>query len=504
MADCSYDNPRYHCPYEADNKTGDGFCIFHSPSPVKDPNAFKSLLACHRKHCGDLFIGFQFPNAFSFKGETFVQDADFSNANFETPDMFVKAKFEKPANFSKATFAGPVTLFQDTEFSDAVSFQDAEFTGHADFSSAIFSGRSGFRYVKFKESAVFGGAVFEDETDFSYARFTSADFTEADFHTITDFSAAEFEKFARFVAVGFIEDVYFSRTEFREGVSFLRAEFTGNAHFGGAKFCGITNLSRVMFSKRGSFLSAREEGKICQMFEFAQNEGYLDFTNVLIEPSGSLFFSDSDLRKARFLGTDVRKIEFVGETWPVITWPEISWLPNLLRTKREAVYDEIVSKEHPGAATYPHMAQLYRRLKHNYEDEKNYARAGDFHYGEKQMRRWGENRASLRILLTLYWAVSGYGERFLLPLLWTILLFLTSTTAYLHWNLLKIHGTSTIVDWSGFSEAFLYSLRVMTLLKPTNFEPVGLPGDAIYTLQSILGPILIGLSALAIRQQLKR
>ena len=48
-----------------------------------------------------------------------------------------------------------------------------------------------------------------------------------------------------------------------------------------------------------------------------------------------------------------------------------------------------------------------------------------------------------------------------------------------------------------------YSFRVMTFLRPTDLAPQGF-AKFIHTIQSLLGPLFIGLFALAVRQRLKR
>ncbi|WP_030832556.1 hypothetical protein [Streptomyces sp. NRRL S-104] len=54
-----------------------------------------------------------------------------------------------------------------------------------------------------------------------------------------------------------------------------------------------------------------------------------------------------------------------------------------------------------------------------FEDAKNEPDAADFYYGEMEMRRHdGDRPRSERALLTLYWAVSGYGLRASRALAW--------------------------------------------------------------------------------------
>ena len=83
-----------------------------------------------------------------------------------------------------------------------------------------------------------------------------------------------------------------------------------------------------------------------------------------------------------------------------------------------------------GERVYPweQVERLYREVKQNYNDHRDYARAGDFHYGEKEMQRLNcRTPLSLWVFLCLYWMVSGYGERFLRPLLWAVGLLVVAT-----------------------------------------------------------------------------
>ena len=47
-----------------------------------------------------------------------------------------------------------------------------------------------------------------------------------------------------------------------------------------------------------------------------------------------------------------------------------------------------------------------------------------------------------------------------------------------------------------------YGLRVITLLRPDDLVPIGY-ARYVHTLQSLLGPLFLGLFALAVRQRLK-
>jgi hypothetical protein len=109
----------------------------------------------------------------------------------------------------------------------------------------------------------------------------------------------------------------------------------------------------------------------------------------------------------------------------------------------------------------------------------------------------------------LGWTVSSYGERYLRPLVWAAALLLISTISYLWLGLegKRVGGRTSILSMSSMGDwlqAAHYSFRTMTFLKPEDVAtPIGY-SRAVHTVQSLLGPLFLGLFALAVRQRLKR
>jgi hypothetical protein len=174
---------------------------------------------------------------------------------------------------------------------------------------------------------------------------------------------------------------------------------------------------------------------------------------VVINPPDVITFRGADLKKCQFLDTDLRKVQLVDITWPqtaptdgnkIVT--RFAWLRIGQRLgQRVVVYDEIAPVESGAGSTrpWPKLERLYRELKQNHEDRRDYDRAGDFHYGEKEIRRQNPDTAwGLWFFLTLYRWFSGYGERYLPPLLWAGLLFVGSTFGYMLWGLRPKNGGS--------------------------------------------------------------
>jgi hypothetical protein len=123
-------------------------------------------------------------------------------------------------------------------------------------------------------------------------------------------------------------------------------------------------------------------------------------------------------------------------------------------------------------------------------------------------RRNPETARGLRFFLWLYRWFGGYGEHYLPPLVWAGLLFAGSTIGYMWWGLRpKTEGPllawTNRWNWWDWLQGMDYSFRVMTFLKPDDWVPVGY-ARVINTFQTLLGPLFLGLFALALRQRLKR
>lgn len=179
------------------------------------------------------------------------------------------------------------------------------------------------------------------------------------------------------------EEAYF------DGATFKRANFSG-ATFEKFNFSGATFNEQAVFSYctfQGSFVF----GGSNQHVLFAGAE--VDFCNITLDPLGTIAFRNADLRRCRFLNTDVREIEFTSVEWCRTSsrWPGKGTV---------CVYDELCYADNI-EEEWGRLERLYRELKQNYEDRKDYARAGDFHFREKEMRKHNRRDTPLshRILL---------------------------------------------------------------------------------------------------------
>ena len=440
-------------------------CILHYQNQKKEWNEFYAALETHRKRSSDFSLFF-FPGETDFFEAEFDQDASFFGATFNGEAMFHLAKFHGRATFEKATFGGEAG-FGGANFEKTASFDEVTFRGEAHVHDATFGDGAGFSSVKF---------------------------------TTANFISSAFKGGVHFGLSNFGGEVDFSWATFGKSVEFLRSTFSGETSFVGTRFAEEGASFRFSsFRARARFASGEMDGEHIRMFSRLD----VDFRDVAVEPPGAVTFVEADLRRCRFLGTNLEYLRFTGVKWP--------------RTsdgRRDALHDEIVSGKNDQSGSLAQIEDLYRQVKKSYEGQRDYERASDFHYGEKEMRRRNPGtRKGLRALLWLYRNLSGYGEEYLRPLVWSFILLAVSAAGYLYFGLQVQDGKTTLAfqqlkAWSTDSlwvlgKGLFYSFRVMTLLRPDDLEPLRW-GQLIHAGQSLLGPLLLGLAGIAIRQRLRR
>jgi hypothetical protein len=194
-----------------------------------------------------------------------------------------------------------------------------------------------------------------------------------------DFGAATFSKAAFFGAAKFLMEAGFTGATFTEGATFDSATFIDGADFDGAIFSG-----RTLFAGGQGYTKAARH-------ILADME--VNFRRVIINPPDAVAFLVADLTKCQFQDTDLRKMQFVGVKWPqkgrrTVVYDEI--IP-VGAADRTAFYPDIqltgIESVQGSMRPWSQLERPYRELKQNYEDRRDYERAGDFHYGEKEMPR---------------------------------------------------------------------------------------------------------------------
>ena len=473
-----------------------------------------------------------------------LKDANFEKATFTGAARFVGATFSGAARFGGATFTGDA-WFEGATFTGDAWFGAATFTGAAWFVGATFTGAASFEKATFTGAAWFGWAAFSGAARFGGATFTGdAWFVGATFERARALGPLIVWERAAFTGAVFLEQVTLRISAAR--VSLAGVVFRGGAdlrvrwaqvELDDADFAApslVASLPPVTATESKSFLGWEEltdEGWRCRVAD--PPSGFEPrVVSMRRAKVGNLALSGVDLRACRFEGAhglDQMRLEFVrfaetpsGWRWKPIPWrwtrrqvlaEEHQW-----RHPREGWYGEEIRGAGEESEPLPpeRIAAIYRALRKGREDNKDEPGAADFYYGEMEMRRqkpqevaagsgdereepfsrsagWGE-----RLILRLYWLVSGYGlraSRALIALALTVVAF------------------AFLFDWWGFSpdrhlgRALIFSIESTSSLfrlPETEGSALTPAGEVLQVVLRLLGPLFFALALLSVRGRVKR
>jgi hypothetical protein len=505
----------------------------------------------------------EFTSRCVFSEATFVTDADFRGTKFSKGADFSKATFAQVANFVAGHF-GPDTFFIETVFNgDALFhscwflkvsfFSGATFAQNADFTEARFKGLVDFATASFTLTAGFVATVFGEVAYFSQAGFAGA----------ADFADARFEKDAYLFASRFADQAQFSRVTFAHKADFSGSEFAGPADFHNASFEGMANFSTATFARDARFMEAVFKGE-CSFwladirdvadFHHATFEGRVEFRETRIaedsarrpapvfvlarfEKPENVAFYKTYLGRALFHNCDVSRFLFSN----------VRWLQRPGNYNR-IVFEEVVDVQDaaagalrpqvgsPDERNYGLIAELYQQLKKNYDDRRDYWTAGDFHYGEMEMKRLSSPRRNRVLrwlhrnlgLVAWYKHASDYGESYGKPAIWLLGVLVLFAALYPLLGLRPSAGKSPAAKTTSaqaqtpspqetdlrywnyerpgrlFCHSMMTSLGVAAFQRDLAYEPSYPWGRLLALLELLLTSALIGLFLLAVRRQFRR
>ncbi|MBD3398050.1 hypothetical protein GF413_03155 [Candidatus Micrarchaeota archaeon] len=525
-------NCRYHsiCGLEADNNSREGLCILHSKDPNKDRQSFNNHLYQRIDNGNFDFSHFVFPEGISFGDKHFNRDISLSNAVFLGSVNFRSALFDKKANFNDAEFHGDA-IFQEIQAREYISFMSAKFCQEADFFHAKFHDSSNFNRTSFCGLANFNWCSFGKSTSFRKAEFWyHSYFSNTTFAGAILFENVIFLCKSEYQGTKFLGDAYFNRARFGEEALFVYSDFRGQLRFdntvveGDADFRKATmrseaNFCKTIFKKKALFKTITfEKGADFTDTDFRADTSFsgsvfldyvifaskdtkarifqcinIDLSSITIKPPDALIIRNADLRKCRLLSTDMRKCELTGVKWQK-------------RDGRYVVYEDELLCRLSESIDWHQLERLYRELKQNFDERREYHWAGNFNHSEKETcLNNPKTPCKTKTVLYLYKHISQYGEDYLTPLKWLLILWILSASLFYGFDLLGFNcSVSTLDDKPNIANVILFSFQSMTLMKYSDVSPVRFGGYALNTMLNIIGPLLIGLFALALRQRFKR
>lgn len=496
-----------------------------------------------------------------FSGARFALAAWFSRAQFVRTAWFSDARFTRDARFDHVQFAA--AFFSSAQFIGAAGFDHAQFTGAAWFIDAQFKDAAGFDHAQFTGTAWFSGAQFIGAAGFSGTRLAGAgEFSGARFETATSLGplAAASLSVDRAVFVGPVmieaaaNAVSCRDTTWSAGVT-LRLRYAEvdleRATFTVPSF--VTGSDQPFEPSVGPLDESEIRNHVLHKGDDPPDLWVPTLTSLRGSDSANLSVTDVDLSHCRFAGArllDEVRLEgrcvfdhppqgfHTSWAWPPIwRWSnrqslaeERTWRTT---TRKYARWSKARSSE-PAEVGPERLAGLYRQLRKAQEDAKNEPGAADFYYGEMEMRRHSiTTPAAERTILWLYWLLSGYGLRAVRALAALGILAVITTTALTAWGLAASappQNLTGIITSSAGNRARINATlntatpqlpsagqrwtapRARTALEVTldsivfraTDQPLTTAGIWTTDIARILGPVLLALALLAVRNRVKR
>src|SRR5712691_2510790 len=144
-------------------------------------------------------------------------------------------------------------------------------------------------------------------------------------------------------------------------------------------------------------------------------------------------------------------------------------------------------------ATVQQLSAIYRDLRRSLEQSDEESESNEFYYSEMTIRRESAH-GWRRVVLTLYWALGGYGVRPSRPVLAFILTSWLLATAFVRFNVLTVRG-AVGADQIGYIAAFDHLFLTSTsFLGSSGTQASGFVGLALDALARLILPTLLVLA----------
>jgi hypothetical protein len=546
------------------------------------------------------FENAEFAAVARFYGAQFTGMAVFGHVQFRATAAFTEANFGGITGFDNVQFNGAAVI-RNVKFGGRTKFDGSHFTGDAVLDGARFQGDVSFDRTEFSNDTMLRGAQFVSNASFKRADFRGGvTFDKAQFTLDAAFNGTHFRNSASFDRVRFHRRAVFDDTNFEKAIflgplaasslSFRRAVFSSPLQIDAAAAdvscrdtawrAGVTlrlryatvDLERATFTvpsfvggadhKFDSASGILSDDYIRMQVAAARIESPDLWVPVLISMQGAdafnLSVTDVDLSQCRFAGARVldqlrlegrcifdRPPNGVRRGW---AWPPI-WRWSSRQSLAEERFWRATTAKYSGWSAGgksgkpvevrpERLAGLYRQLRKAQEDAKNEPGAADLYYGEMEMRRHaGTTPTAERVILWLYWLISGYGLRAFRSVVALFIVGLLTTTILLGWGLGATvpvttppqYLAGTIISTSHKTASINATLRGITPQLPpssqrwtnertwtaveitleslvfrSSEQPLTSAGTWITIAARIFGPVLLALSLLAVRSRVKR
>jgi hypothetical protein len=215
-----------------------------------------------------------------------------------------------------------------------------------------------------------------------------------------------------------IEGITLDEAIFHAGADFSGSKLVGRLSLYGAKFCGKTHFAKSEFEFGALFIAAEFEAPV--WFSETRFCGKALFHAIKAGESQVRMqgISCTSLSNVNFSSLEAKMFSFTGCS----VWPEDFGYESSKETNDKA------------------LEELYRAMKQRASENHDQPQVSHWHYREKLMAlKRGGNGIFEAVMLWLYWATSGFGERAVRAGVWLLALValsfaLNATPQPLDWN----------------------------------------------------------------------
>lgn len=378
----------------------------------------------------------------------------------------------------------------------------------------------------------------------------------------------------------------FDNVTFKDESSFADIVFSGDIRFDRLWMAGRLRFSGVRIDQSSTFRFTH--AVIPKQKEYQQS--HITFQEIIFNPLLTTFYSIDDsqlpftngeviplliinfehctlsdvnftncsLRTFRFSGTYIGDVNFINCRWPSITKKVLGVdVHKRVGILGEELYIDNESRSNPEALR--HIADQYRQLKVSYDQQHDYAKAGEFYYNKNEIERRAEKIISSRkfvrkffshlinppiegfrksafkffirdipewitsttklTISSLYKYLAGYGEKPHWTALWLFFTIFCATGLNLLIGFIdKSSGKDVLIkyelgyglpSWSDFTNSAIYTIShhvfLKSLLGSDNYSVVGGSfGAAIHLLIGLVLLLLITFLVIGLQRRFKR
>jgi len=474
---CVYKNVTtgWKCPYEALEDSKDGFCIFHERRKDKDIEKFNEgiiKILVDKESDAYHFEGFFFPVLFlTFNFYCLLMDFEFDN-EFRKYVFFCESEFSEGAHFAGFKFSGEKSDFSGAKFlGEETIFHEVTFLGkHTNFSQAEFLGeKTYFLLTRFKsKNTTFTGIKSSGNIYFNWSEFSglNTDFQRGTFSgEITGFLWTDFSG----------GNTDFSEAQFLKGLtSFREAKFSAEkTSFIDTNFSGIqTIFSRAEFSGKNIDFSGADFLNGIVNFTYSRFLKSILFNRTIFEAKTN--FTGVDLTKSAFIEVELKKVDFDGLFWDwndkLRNETELEEILKKLRVYEKKskplsvdpdflppLFGDTKNQKEERGRAYFLTSEVYRQLKVNFHNKRDFAKAGMFHFREQECKRKACKLPQQFFKWIFLWILKlacGYGEKLRNVGLSSLALVFIFGIIYMF---LGLHNTD-----QNESSLFKYTLKIFT------------------------------------------